>query len=351
MTLKELSRNLGLSPTTVSRALNGYPEVAEATRARVLKAARQHNYTPNTRAKGLATGRAMAIGHVIPIGGEHDMINPIFGDFLAGAGETYARHGYEMVLSMVETGREAEIYRGFKARAAVDGVLVHGPRLDDWRPALLDALGLPFVVHGRVSQHDAPYSWLDVDSRSAFERATTFLVDLGHRRIALVNGIERMDFAHRRRSGYEAALAARGLAVDPALMRAGEMTEGYGYGSARDLLALPDPPTAILAASLICARGVRRAIEEAGLALGRDVSVISHDDALSYLQNGSGGVPLFTATRSSVREAGRRAAAMLIDRIAHPGAPHRQELLEADLTLGRSTGPAPAPLATPLSKD
>ena len=90
MNLKELSSILGLSQTTVSRALNDYPEVSEATRRRVKEFARKHNYSPNTRAKGLATGRSMAIGHVIPISTQHEIVNPVFADFIAGAGEVYS---------------------------------------------------------------------------------------------------------------------------------------------------------------------------------------------------------------------------------------------------------------------
>ena len=88
MNLKSLAEELGLSQTTVSRALNGYPEVSEATRQRVEEAARRHNYRPNSRAKGLATGRAMVIGQVIPTSVQHEMVNPIFGDFVAGASQT-----------------------------------------------------------------------------------------------------------------------------------------------------------------------------------------------------------------------------------------------------------------------
>lgn len=342
MNLKQLSESLGLSQTTVSRALNGYPEVSEATRQRVLAAAREHDYSPNVRAKGLATGQAMAIGHVIPQADKHQMVNPIFGDFLAGAGETYSAEGYEMIMAVVEPEREAEVYRSMRRRGSVDGVIVHGPRRNDPRLDLLDGLGLPYVVHGRSSDHEGDYSWLDVNNRSAFQRATEFLADLGHRRIALVNGFEEMDFAFRRREGYLAGLKTRGLELSPELMRAEEMTEAYGYAAAREMLALPHPPTAILAASLISAMGVRRAVEEAGLGVGRHVSIVTHDDALSYLGN-HGEVPPFTATRSSVRDAGRRVARMLIDRIETPGAPHRHDLLEAELVVGRSTGPAPHP--------
>lgn len=341
MNLKELSAKLGLSQTTVSRALNGFPEVSEDTRARVQEAARRHNYRPNNRARALATGRAMAIGHVIPVSAQHEIVNPVFADFIAGAGETYSAADYDMVLSVVSDADEAEAYRRLRAKGSVDGVIVHGPKVDDPRIALLRDIGLPFVVHGRSTGATQPYSWLDVNNRRAFERATAFLVDLGHRRIALLNGLEVMDFAHRRRTGYEAALAAHGLAPDPALMRSEEMTEAYGHRAAAGMLALPRPPTAFLAASLITAIGVRRAVEERGLRMGRDVSIVTHDDELSYFRNGAE-LPIFTATRSSVREAGRLAARMLLDQIANPFLGPRERLLEATLVVGDSTGPAPA---------
>jgi len=340
MNLKELAAKLRLSPTTVSRALNGYPEVNEATRERVVAAAKRHNYHPNTRAIRLATGRAMAVGHVIPIASRHEIVNPVFADFIAGAGETYSRNNYDMVLSVVPDADEDATYRGLKSKGNVDGVIVHAPRLNDARIPLLREIGLPFVVHGRATGTTDPYCWLDVNNRRAFQRATEFLLDLGHTRIALVNGLEFMDFAIRRRTGYVDAITARGIVPDPALMSSGEMTEFAGYKATLVMLALPRPPTGILASSMISAMGVRRAVEGAGLTLGRDVSIIIHDDDLSYMKNGED-VPIFTATRSSVREAGRLAAEMLLDVIANPGQGPQQRLLEAELIIGQSTGPAP----------
>lgn len=340
MNLKELSQNLGLSQTTVSRALNGYPEVSPRTRKRVQEAATAFNYRPSTRAKGLATGQALAIGHVIPISNKHEMVNPVFGDFIAGAGETYSRNGYEMILSIVDDAAEEQIYRGMKSRQTVDGVIVHGPKMNDPRIALLTDLGLPFVVHGRATGCDIPYTWLDMNNQQAFERATTYLLDLGHRTIGLINGLEDMDFAHRRRNGYEAALRACALPVDPALMRSDEMTEVFGYQSTRDMLRQENPPTALIVSSLICALGARRAVEERGFVMGKDVSIVTHDDALSYLQNG-GDTPIFTATRSSVRDAGRQLAEMLLTLVGNPMAPKQTVLLDAELVIGGSTGPAP----------
>jgi len=338
MKLKELSELLHLSQTTVSRALNGYPEVAEVTRRRVREAAEAHGYRPNTRARSLATGRAMAIGHVIPLTVKHEMVNPVFADFIAGAGEVYSARGYDMLLSIVADEDQPRAYRELKTRGAVDGLIVHAPRAGDRRIHLLNEIGLPYVVHGRATDAEEPYCWVDMNNTHAFRRATDLLLDLGHRRIALVNGLESMDFAQRRRAGFEEAHHARGLEPDPARMFSDEMTEAFGYDTARAVLSRPDRPTAILTASIITAIGVRRAIGEAGLGLGREVSVITHDDDLGYLQN-RGDVAMFTATRSSVRIAGRRAATMLLDRIEAPGRGPCHDLLEAELILGRSTGP------------
>ena len=346
--LRRLAEELGLSQTTVSRALNGFPEVKAETRARVIEAAERLDYRPSASAASLATGKTRAVGHVVPLA-EHMMINPHFSDFLAGAGETYARFGYEMLLRVVAARDEADVYRDLASRGRVDGVLVHGPLTDDPRIPLLRSLGLPFVVHGRCDDSKSDYSWLDVNNRRAFFRATSLLADLGHRRIALVNGLEAMNFANRRRQGYEAALKERGLAFDPALVFGEDMVEPYGYRVARQVLAAPDPPTAVLASSVLPAMGVVRAMGDLGLRPGRDVSIIAFDDCLSFLQPAkegkAGEVPFFTVMRSSIREAGRRVAEMLLEQIDAPGGEFRHELWEAELVVGQTTAPAPGSAA------
>ena len=337
MNLKELSAHLGLSQTTVSRALNGYPEVSEATRSRVLEAAAAHSYTANARAKALATGRSMAIGHVLPVSTSGEMVNPVFADFLAGASEVYARAEYDLMLSVIDDDDQEHHYRELATKRTVDGLIVHAPRPDDGRIALLQEIGIPFVVHGRASALDARYSWVDIENQAAFRRATDFLLDLGHRRIALLNGREVYDFAQRRRAGFEEALTSRGIDPDPSLMIADEMTERTGHSAVAALLDRPDPPTAILTSSSITAFGVRRAADGLGLVLGRDLSLVTHDDVLSYFRIGDD-EPIFTAIRSSVWDAGRHAAEALLRQIADPDA-CPQIVLPADLVIGASTGP------------
>lgn len=342
MNLKQLSEQLGLSQTTVSRALNGYPEVSESTRRRVVDAAQRFGYRPNPGARMLATGRTMAIGHVIPSTTRHEVVNPIFADFIAGASEIYAKAGYDMRLTVVDAADEEQAYRRIAAKGTVDGIIVHTPWPEDPRIPLLQQIGLPFVIHGRtLTPADDEVHWVDVNNARAFARATELLLDFGHRRIALINGQEFMGFAIRRRAGFEKAMAERGLTPDPRHFAAAEMTEMTGYSAAARMLDAEGAPTAFLVASMLMAIGVRRAIHERGLELGRDISVVIFDDDLSYLRNGTE-VPLFTATRSSVRQAGRECAALLLDIVANPDQPPRHILLEAELLLGASTGPAPA---------
>ena len=306
MNLKEFAQSLGLSQTTVSRALNGYPEVSESTRRRVLQAAHEHNYRPNTRAKALATGQSMSIGHVVSLSNRRLMISPIFAEFIAGASEVYSKHGYDIHVFFVREEDERVAYRDIAAKGIVDGIIIHGPTIDDPRIDLIASLEIPFVVHGRATNATTPYSWIDVNNKRAFQRATDFLVNLGHRRIGFVNGPETMDFAMRRRSGYLAGLTARGIERDPGIMFSGEMTEQYGYEAALEVLAQPRPPTAFLSSSTISSFGVRRAADEAGLKLGHDLSIITHDDGLSYFFNGGGQTdlhrsPLLGALRGLAR--------------------------------------------------
>lgn len=338
MNLKQLAALCGVSQTTASRALNGYPEVSRATRQRVLQMAEKHNYRPNARAASLATGRAMAIGHVLPMSSHSDVVNPVFGEFIAGASRVYGANGYELLLSVANDDDESATYRDIAARGQVDGVMLHSPRRNDTRIDLLREIGLPFVVHGRVPEVESGYSWIDTNNRRAFRQATRLLLDLGHRRIALINGPEQLNFAWSRRLGYEDAMQGAGVSVTPDWHASDDLTETHGYRSACRMLAAEQAPTAFLVSSYVVALGVRRAIAHANLRMGRDVSVIIHDDELSFFQNNDP-EPQFTAIRSSVRQAGEQAARMLLDLIEDPDRAPLTHLIEAKLTLGMSTGP------------
>ncbi|WP_029058444.1 substrate-binding domain-containing protein [Stappia stellulata] len=305
MNLRELSAHLGLSQTTVSRALNGYGDVAPATRRKVVEAAERVGYRPNSGARRLATGRSQALGIAFPVD-RNLLLDPHFIEFIAGVAAHAGEQGYDLTVSPT-TGTEGEVYRRFARMRTADAVILSGPVLEDPRIALLRGLQLPFVVHGRT-QTPLPYAFVDIDNHGAFRQACQLLLDLGHRRIGLINGDESQTFARDRRAGWSSALMAAGLvAATDGLARAGAMTEENGYRFARDLLETSPRPTGLICSSVLLAFGAYRAVRDLGLAVGRDVSVIGHDDELPFLRPHTLDPPL-TVTRSPIRKAGERVA-------------------------------------------
>lgn len=340
LNLKQLSHMLQLSQTTVSRALNGYPEVNEETRRRVVDAAKRHGYRPNPSARRLATGKTGMIGYVLPTGSAVD-IDPHFVEFLSGLGDYARAHELDLVLSPADAEEQETTYRRIVANKQVDAVYVSSPRPQDSRVALLDTLGLPFLVHGRSDGFDFDYPYLDIDNEGAFHEATRLMIQLGHRRMALINGDDTETFAIHRERGVRRALAGNGLTLPPDQVSSTAMTEENGYRAARRVLEGSSAPTAILCSSLIMALGVVRAVRELGLTIPGDLSLIAHDDVFSWLKPENFSVPLST-TRSSIRAAGARVAERLIARLSGLEDGARGEVWPVDLVVRASIAGAPA---------
>jgi len=337
--LKQLSELLGLSQTTVSRALNGYPEVNEATRERVLQAVRETGYRPNKAAQRLATGKAGSLGLVMPTAPGHQS-DVHFGEFLAGLGEEAVRHDFHFVIMPADPDDEVAALRRLAISGNVDALFVAYMRGHDPRLPMLKSLSTPFVVHGRSHGTEPDYPYLDIDNEAAFYDAAKLMLQLGHKRFALMNGPEHLDFAIRRKQGLESALAERGLQLNEDCISHTLMTDEQGLVAMEQFLQLPDRPTAILCSSTVLALGAIRAVNQAGLKLGEDISLIAHDDVLPLLKPENFSVPL-TTTRSSLRSAGARIAQRLIGTVKQTGSFPEQELWKTELIVRGSTGPAP----------
>lgn len=338
MKLKEFADTLGLSQTTVSRALNGYPEVSQATRDRVCEAARRVQYRPNASARRLATGRAGAVGAVLKTD-RNQMFDPHYVEFLAGLGERLAEHEVDIVLGTSKIGEELASHRRIASGARVDALVLSSPHISDERVRLLSELRMPFILHGRTVGQP-PHAWLDIDNEGAFRQATSYLLDLGHTRIALINGLRGLTYTADRERGFRAALAQRGISHDERLIGDGVMTDDVGFRLAERFLATEPRPTAILVSSMMMALGAFRAIRSAGLTLGREVSMIAHDDVFPYL-NADRMVPTMSTTRSSIRAAGARIGELVIEILAGRDPDTVHELWPVDLVVRASTGPSP----------
>ncbi len=337
MKLKEFAEQVGLSPTTVSRALGGYPEVRQKTRERVMEAARRLGYRPNANAVRLVTGRAGAIGVVMGrSGGGH-----FFSEFMGGMAARLEGQETDILVSVAidnNLDEELAIFNRLAASGKVDGIVVHSPRPADERVALLNRLGVPFIVHGR-SKTSFPHAWLDIDNRDVTYRPTMHFLERGHRRIALINGPKGRTFVNDREQGFTDALSEYGLSPDPKLMMNEHFSEETAFRFARALLEQPSRPTAFVAGAMMTAQGVYRAATQLGLTIGKDVSVIAHDDVFPYLTPESMLPPLST-TRSSMRMAGMRVTELLLQIISGRPIHECQELWPVELILRQSTGSA-----------
>ncbi len=337
MNLRELSEHLRLSQTTVSRALNGYPEVKESTRLRVQNAALELGYSANASARRLATGRAGTIGMLLTAD-QNLLLDPHFVEFLAGVGEHLATKDIDLLISVTTREDEREAYRRIVRDGRVDGIILSSPRIQDHRVEDLLELGFPFVLHGR-SRSKSPYAFLDIDNEGAFAKATCFLLDLGHRRIALMNySPDAMMFASHREAGYRQALSERGVTIDPELLCDGDMSEENGFSFTQKLLDLADAPTAILCSSTLMALGASRAIVSRGLTVGVDVSLVAHDDVLPFLK-AEQMHPALTTTRSSIRKAGTEISKMVLQHVHMPQDTPQQTVWPVELVVRDSTGP------------
>ena len=336
MSLKELSQRLGLSQTTVSRALNGYPEVSERTRQRVMQLAREMNYRPNPSAKSLATGRTEHIGIILPIE-KNLFVEPLFGEYLAGVAQFLAESDMDVTVIPTPLSQEQKVYEQLAMSGRVDGLLISSPAVVDSRVASLAASNLPFIVHGRT-QCEHLYSYCDIDNRGAFAKATRLLIELSHQHIGLINGDHSLNYANERYLGYRATLEQYGINYDPRLCTQGELTEEVGFNSAAQLLMHHPRPSAFLISNMIFALGAMRALRQHGLEPGYDVAIIVHDDHLPYLQADKFDPPL-TTTSSSIRKAGYEITKMLHHEIEMRGQHQTKQckLLDIDLIIRGST--------------
>ena len=339
-TLRELAEHLGLSPATVSRALNGFPEVGVATRQRVIEGAEKYAYRPNVSAKRLATGKSGLVGIILRATSESG-VDPHVMDFLSALSFAFADSEIDLLVHIAAPRDQMLHHRRFAAPGQVDGMIISAPEPDDPRIDLLNRRNIPFVVHGR-GEDDPDYAYYDIDNDGAFASATRLLFQLGHRRVALLNGPGGMGYAQQRERAFRRVMGAERLPIPPRFVANGEMHEEAGYRAAAQMLSEPKPsrPTAFLCSSTLQALGVVRAASEAGLKVGSDISIISHDDVLPHLRAENFAPPL-TVTRLPIRDAGPILARMMVERMAGEPAKQLQRTDKVDLIVRGSTGPAP----------
>jgi len=336
-TISDVAKRAGVSAMTVSRVVRGTGYTSAATRSRVETAIEELGYVPNALARQLRSKRTKTIALVVS-----DISNPFFTTIARGAEDVAVGHGFSvMYCNTDESEAEEEQYLLMLIERQVDGVLLVPARSSGTSFRLLQAHRMPVVVMDRRVAARNVDSVL-CDSEAGAHALTRHLIELGHRRIAVLTGRRNVSTSVDRVAGCRRALQEAGLTLDDELVHYGgfnfgKLNQADGHRMAEEVLAAGgERPTAIFAANNFIAFGAIQALREAGLRVPEDMSIVAFDD----LPEGWVAEPFLTVAAQPAYEIGRRAATLLLDRISGDhDATGESIVLPFELIIRRSSGP------------
>lgn len=276
--IKRLAHHLNISIGTVSRALNGRPDVNEATRQRVLFAANELGYVANQSGRSLRRGMTGAIGFMIQTGPRFNVQGDnFFTSVFDGVQTVLNRHHLDLVALLCSASEDPDQYlRRMVLRGFVDGMIISHTLRVDPRIAFLADRNVPFVTLGR-STTDAGQSWLDIDFESIGRLAVERFVSRRHRNIAVALPMDEINFGHVLHAAVRETMAKHGLNLDPQNILRSLPGDAGGFEIAAQLRHLTSRPTAIVLSDESLAIGLYRGLAEHGIVPGRDIAVIGRD--------------------------------------------------------------------------
>ncbi len=332
-TMRDVALLAGVSTATVSHVVNGTKKLSPETTERVLQAISEVNFVPNTLAKSLRSGQTHTIGVLV-----EDIRGLPVADIVSGVSETLSKGGFKMLLhdlhlleKLYNQYEQIGMYRqrindgvALLKAANVDGIIyvgMHDRHLD----YLFDPMDTPLVfAYSHGTKLDTYVTYSNEDSAADLTR---YLINKGHRRIAVIAGHPHSYPTARRMQGIQAALQQVGLALPEEYIRYGNWEYLSGEEQARALLALPVRPTAVFAMNDLMAAGCIRAFNTAGLSIPGDIAVAGFDnrEVAAYLQ------PPLTTVRLPTTEIGAGAALRLMEKIANPSAPPARVIIHCSI--------------------
>ncbi|MCD7059854.1 LacI family DNA-binding transcriptional regulator [Pelagibacterium xiamenense] len=273
--IRRLAQHLDISIGTVSRALNGRPDVNEETRKRVLEAAAELGYAPNQAGRSLRRGATSAVGFMIESNDESESNSDnFFLGVIGGLTGALAQHNLDLVVLPCSTSEDPHDYlQRIVVRRLVDAVIISATQRNDRRIPLLKKAGIPFIALGRTGGADQ-HAWVDLDFEGVAHKAVARLAAKGHKQIAVAVPDSDINLGHVFRNAFVDALAQNGLPFDPDFIICAKSSEHGGYTVGDTLLAMKNRPTAVVLVYEMMAIGLYRRLSEAGLVPGRDLAVV-----------------------------------------------------------------------------
>ena len=317
-TIDDIARLAGVSKATVSRVLNHKPDVDPSTRERILRIVEEQNFVPSATASNLARGKSRLLGVLIP-----SFTQPFIQDVMRGVAETIEQTPYELVLysanRTMHDKDKSHLIDNILATKLTAGVLAMFMGESIHHLAELHKNGFPVVVIDDQERPDEMIPWIGADNRKGSYDAVRYLLSLGHRRIAHIQGPMQYLCSRERHEGYIQALAEAGISFDEKLVLEGDFQPHGGRVAANTFFALSEEqrPTAIFAANDQMAYGVLAAAEEYDLHIPNDVALIGFDD----ISTSAHIRPSLTTVRQSFYEMGQRGIEVLLSLLDIPHPP------------------------------
>jgi len=332
ITIEQVSQKTGLSVSTVSKAMNDYPDIAPETKKRVLQAARELNYHPSAAARNLRRKHTSKIGFVLPFAVSY--ISEYVSELITGAAMAAEATGYNLVLYINQPNQHEQLAKICRARE-VDGLLLRGTDHVEETFALLDREEIPFVITGRRVDHPRA-SFIVPDNFGGAVMLMRHLIELGHTRIAFTARPALFESNTDRMAGYCEGLREAGIAVDRALIVETSVEPRSGYRAMNQLLDLSNPPTALFAIHDLIAIDAMQAAFDRGLRVPEDISIASFDG----IQSTQITKPPITTVRQPITDIGKRAVEILLARIADHSTSPVREIVPVQLIVRESTARA-----------
>jgi LacI family transcriptional regulator len=332
-TIQDVARKAGVAPITVSRVINNSGYVSDETRQKVEAAVSELNYVPNTIARSLRLKQTHTLALVLT-----DITNPFWTTVARSVEDVANAAGFNVFLCNTdESVAKQDAYLRALLQKRVDGVLLVPAEMDVELLPWIQGQDTPIVVIDRR----VAYASVDVvrcDAEGGAYQLVRHLLDLGHRRIAVLSGPREVSTAADRVAGYCRAMAEAGIEVEPDWLRFGRFTQASGYEMAQQLVRSEPRPTAMFGVNNFIALGALRALKEAGIRVPEDVSLVAFDDFASEFVV----EPFLTVADQPAYEMGRRAAELLLTRLSGDGPDSYQKVVLPTRVIVRRSSALPS---------
>ena len=312
MDIRTLSRKLGLSITTVSRALGGYSDVSDKTRARVEKFAKKYNYSPNPNASRLASGKSKTVGFIVPLYGLNaNLLNQSsFFEFIAGMNSKIHSEDIQFFMMFANNAEEEiKAYEKLIHVQKVDKIILHNLKTNDYRIKILKKNKIKFVTWGRTKDLKNN-SWVDLDNEGSVNLIMKYLIERNHKKIGYINIVENYNFAFQRQQGYIKSLKKNKIAFKKKYYLTVKTEEPEQSASLIKKMLKKNPEiTALICSTEYSGVGAIKACKELNKEIGKDISIITFDGPVVETLTS----PALTAVKHPRKEMGLKALEMLLD--------------------------------------